>query len=233
MTRKAVAIRHVPFEDLGAFVPELKARDFAVEYVDAGVGAIDSAAVRDADVLFILGGPIGAYEEELYPFLTDELRVIEERLAQNRPLVGICLGAQLIARSLGAKVYPGPSKEIGFAPIMLTAAGEESCLEEYGSGNVLHWHGDTFDLPPNSTLLASTAVCKHQAFSHGDHTIAFQFHPEAAAEQFETWLIAHTAELRAAGADIPKIRHDWHEQRQNLQAKARRCIGRWLDTQGF
>jgi GMP synthase (glutamine-hydrolysing) len=108
--------------------------------------------------------------------------------------MGICLGAQLIARAAGARVYPSGVKEIGFAPITLTEAGCDSCLAAFADDPLtLHWHGDTFDLPEGATLLASTPGCRNQAFSLGPTVIGFQFHPEAGGPGFERWLIVATA----------------------------------------
>jgi len=142
----AVAIRHVSFEDLGNFGPVLAARGFEVRYIDCGtddVAAIDPFA---PDLLIVLGGPIGAYEDDLYPFIKDEVSLLEQRLKARRPTLGVCLGAQMIARTLGARVYPAPHKEIGWSRLTLTAAGGVSPLQHLKSP-VLHWHGDTFDLP--------------------------------------------------------------------------------------
>ncbi len=153
-TRTAAAIRHVAFEDLGSFAPVLEAAGYTVRYLEAADGLASPAVAEEADLLVVLGGPIGAYEDDAYPFLADELRLLERRLAAGRPLLGICLGAQLIARALGASVYPGAVKEIGWSPVRLTDAGESSCLRHLGRGiSVLHWHGDTFDLPAGATRL--------------------------------------------------------------------------------
>lgn len=121
MMKTAVAIRHLAFEDLGAFEPVIQNAGYQLRYHDVGLHSFAALREQPADLLFVLGGPIGAYEDDRYPFLTEELSLIDHRLKEHRPLVGICLGAQLIARVLGAKVYPGPAKEIGFAPIELTA----------------------------------------------------------------------------------------------------------------
>jgi GMP synthase-like glutamine amidotransferase len=144
--RRAIAIRHVAFEDLGSLAAVLQRRGFALAYRDATVDDLAAADIVDSDLLAVLGGPIGAYEP--YAFLNDELRVIEKRLRAGKPVLGICLGGQLLARALGARVYRGNGKEIGWSPLTLTAAGRRSCLAPLGDGTpVLHWHGDTFDLP--------------------------------------------------------------------------------------
>jgi GMP synthase (glutamine-hydrolysing) len=181
--KSAIAIRHVHFEDLGSLEPALERASYEVRYADYGV---DDIAVLDPvapDLVVVLGGPIGAYEDDLYPSLKHELKLLEMRLGANRPTIGICLGAQLMARALGARVYPTGLKEIGWGPLILRPAGCESAIRHLGEDDtaMLHWHGDTFDLPAGATLLASTEICANQAFSWGRHALAFQFHPEATA----------------------------------------------------
>lgn len=224
MSKTAVVIRHLAFEDLGHFAPVLAESGYRIHYCDVGLDPFDEAA----DLLVVLGGPIGVYEEDKYPFLTDEIKRIEARLATQRPTLGICLGAQLMARSLGACVYPGPAKEIGFAPLALTEAGRASCLAPFAGKPVLHWHGDTFDLPAGATLLASTEICEQQAFSYGRNAIGFQFHPEAGAAGFERWLIGHACELSAAGKSIPSLRADHERLAPQLAAPAQACLRQWL-----
>src|SRR5579863_4078763 len=120
-----IAIRHVAFEDLGGFESVLRGRGFDIRYVDAATDDLSTLPVAAPEPLFILGGPIGAYEEALYPFLGAELAFIAKRLAAKLPTFGICLGAQLMARALGARVYPARAKELGWAPIALTDAGQK------------------------------------------------------------------------------------------------------------
>ena len=114
MSGRVLAIRHVQFEDLGSFAPWFAQSGLQVEYLDAGVDALAGVDVLSPALVVVLGGPIGAYQDALYPFLRDELALIRARLDAGRPLLGICLGAQLIARALGARVYPGPAVEIGW-----------------------------------------------------------------------------------------------------------------------
>lgn len=229
MSKTALVIRHLAFEDLGNFEPVLVAAGYAVRYCDVGLDPLDPAEFAAAHLLFILGGPIGACEIDKYPFLATEIRLIAQRLAAGRPICGICLGAQLMARALGARVYPGPTKEIGFAPIELTSAGRSSCLNIFADHPVLHWHGDTFDLPAGATLLASTSPCPHQAFSVGRNAIAFQFHPEAGAVGFERWLVGHTGELAAAAISVPTLRADHERFAPQLAPLSAECLCRWLD----
>jgi GMP synthase (glutamine-hydrolysing) len=225
-----IAIRHLAFEDLANFEGVLKARGHDIRYIDA---ATDDLAALPHDLpapLFVLGGPIGAYEEALYPFINAELRFIEKRLAAKLPIFGICLGAQLMARALGARVYPAQAKELGWAPIALTEAGQRSVLKPLGAGPVLHWHGDTFDLPPGATRLASTAICENQAFGFGANALALQFHIEAEAKGLERWYVGHTMELAAAKIAVPTLRAQSQELAPAAAARGNACLTAWLDA---
>lgn len=233
MVKTTVAIRHVAFEDLGGFETALRERGYDVRYHDVGLDAWEDLDPLAPDLLALLGGPISVYEEDRYPFLTEELRLIQTRLAANRPTLGVCLGAQLMAKALGARVYPGPRKEIGFGPIQLTNAGQRSCLAPFGApaAVVLHWHGDTFDLPVGATRLASTADYPNQAFALGPNLLALQFHPEARAAGFERWLIGHTAELGAAGVDVNRLRADAARYSPAIERHGVACLEQWLNGQ--
>jgi len=224
----AVAIRHVAFEDLGAFQAPIERAGYRVHYYDVGVDELWTLEPVKTELVVILGGPIGAYEDDKHPFLREELDFLEDRLAAGRPTIGICLGAQLMARALGARVYAGPEKEIGFSPITLTAEGRAAPLAAFEGSPVLHWHGDTFDLPDGAARLASTAVCENQAFSYGPNAIGFQFHPEAGGPGFERWLIGHAVELAQCGIDVPALRAEHQERSPDLQRRAAACLEAWL-----
>jgi GMP synthase (glutamine-hydrolysing) len=226
LSKTAVAIRHVPFEDAGSLGPILAASGYTLSYVEAWRG--DFAAARGADLLIILGGPIGAYEEELYPFLTGELALIAERLAADRPTLGLCLGSQLMARALGANVYPGPGKEIGWSSLALTEAGAARPLGALKDVAVLHWHGDTFDLPDGCERLASTPLYREQAFARGHNLLALQFHPEVTAEGLEAWLVGHAAELAGAGLSPVDLRAATAKAAPKLAAAAQTLFEHWL-----
>ena len=226
MTKTALALRHVCFEDLGAFAVVLEEAGYDIEYCEMGVDDPDKIATPD--LLIVLGGPIGAYEDDLYPFLKDEIALIEARLAGGQPTLGICLGAQLMARALGARVYPGRAKEIGFAPLTLTAEGR-ALLAPFQDHPVLHWHGDTFDLPEGAVRLASTAVCDQQGFAYGRHALGFQFHPEAQPQGFERWLIGHAGEIAATdGIAVPQLREAMAKHGAASAIRGQAMLAPWL-----
>lgn len=226
--KTVLAVRHLGFEHLGVWDAALADFGFEVLYCDPTVDDLDSIEAVEPDLLVILGAPIGAYDDELYPFLTAEVRLIERRLAARRPLLGICLGAQLIARALGAKVGPMADKEIGFSPLELTDAGLASPLGHIEDWPVLHWHGDQFDLPEGSTLLASTGACPNQAFAIGPNVLGLQCHLEADAREIESWLVGHCAELIASGRDPRAIRADAARFGPQLETRASRVLRSWI-----
>ncbi len=172
-------LQHVSFEGLGCIEEWANERGHALSltrlYADAAFPALG-----EIDWLIVLGGPMGVYDEADYPWLKEEKTFIGEAIRQAKVVVGICLGAQLIAEVLGAKVYPNGQKEIGWFPVQLTAtAGEQALFQAFPAEmTVFHWHGDAFDLPPGATLLASSAVCRNQAFRYGHYVLGLQFHLE-------------------------------------------------------
>ena len=233
--RRAVVIRHVAFEDLGSFAEPLARHGFRVDTLEAGVDDLDGADVRTADLLVVLGGPIGAGDERQYPFLADELRLLETRLAADRPTLGICLGAQLMARALGEAVYGAARKEIGWAPLSLTEAGRASALRHLAPEKtaVLHWHGDTFDLPGGAVHLAATPVCENQAFLWGARGLALQFHPEATAAGLERWFIGHTLEIETTpGVSVEELRDDTRRFGPSLLSQGPAFFREWLAQVG-
>lgn len=234
---KAVtAIRHVHFEDLGVFEDVLIAQGIAIRYMEAGVDDLTVLRRLDDALLIVLGGPIGAYEENKYPFLAEELHVIEARLARGLPTLGICLGAQLMARALGASVHPATQKEIGWGQLALTKAGLHSPLRHLADAEtrVLHWHGDTFDLPAGATLLASTDICSNQAFSWKTVGLGLQFHLEVRPGNIERWLIGHACELSGPSMpDLASLRADTIRYGLRMQTHAAAIFGEWLACVGL
>ena len=227
-------IRHVMFEDLGSLEDILQGRGHHIKYSEAGYDHLDDAALLAADLLVICGGPIGANDERDYPFLLDEIRIIAARIKADQPTLGICLGAQLIAKALGAAVYPHDEKEIGWQGLNLTPEGRTSVIAPLGAENtsMLHWHGDTFDLPNKVVLLASTNCCRHQVFSIG-RTLAFQCHPEVTPRSLERWYIGHAAELGAHETSITSLREESYRLGPELVRQASICYGAWFRDVGL
>lgn len=183
---RALVLSHVRFEDLGSLQPRLEERGFAIETLDAATAEFPLAPEPACDLLIVLGGPIGVYETQAYPFLTGEIDFIRQRLEASRPTLGICLGAQLMAAALGARVYPGSNgAEIGWLPVEFSGSGQPpDWFTPLIADNVslFHWHGDIFDLPDGTKPLARTQLYNNQAFMMGSFALALQFHPEVTAK---------------------------------------------------
>jgi len=167
-------LQHVPFESLGHIEDWAKAEGMEISrtrlFAEEKLPATESF-----DWLVVMGGPMGIYDHEAHPWLEAEKDFIRQAIDSGKTVLGICLGAQLIADVLGAKVYPGPQKEIGWFPIQ-RAAGAPGLLPE--ALTVFHWHGDTFDLPAGAARLASSEACQNQGFVYNDRVVGLQFHME-------------------------------------------------------
>lgn len=189
--RPVLAIRHVPYETLGLLGQVLQEKGVVYSYLDVFQGEVARFQADQLAGLVILGGPMNVDETQKYPFLGAELDWIRQSLAIDLPVLGICLGSQLLAKALGAKVYPGARKEIGWYPLELTdeALDDDSFAGWNRHETVFQWHGDTFDLPPGSTRLASSPLFPNQAFRVGHATYGLQFHLEIGGPMIEDWLV--------------------------------------------
>jgi len=226
----AHVVQHIAFEHLGNLELVLRKHGYAINTFMAGIDEIGPIRKDDPDLLVVLGGPIGVYETNAYPYLETELQLIRDRIARNRPVLGICLGCQLIARALGADVYPGGTKEIGWAPLEIHGDVEGNVLAPMqDAAEVLHWHGDTFDLPTGATRLASSPVYPNQAFSYRDNVLALQFHLEVEPEDMESWYLGHAHEIASVeGLTIPELREDGLRYGPTLQGPAQQVWAKWL-----
>jgi GMP synthase (glutamine-hydrolysing) len=225
--KNAVAIYHVAFEDAGTLGPVLKERGVELTYLQAGRD--DLSPALDADLVLVLGGPIGIYEIDRYPFLKDELAIVEKLVKQGTPIVGICLGAQALAAVLAARVYPGKQAELGWDQLILTDEGKASPLGLLEGLHILNWHGDTFDLPTGATRLASTPITPNQAFSYGPNVLALQFHVELEGRDMERWLIGHTLELAKHKVDLAQMRAETARYAPPTNEASRALFRAWLD----
>ncbi len=172
-------LQHVPFEGLAYIGDWLSHTSHQVSTSHLYNG--DSLPQqKDFDALIVMGGPMGIYDDEQYPWLAQERAFIKQSIENSKPVLGVCLGSQFIADALGAKVYPNSQKEIGWFTLEKTKNAHSSTFANIfpESFTALHWHGDTFDLPESASLLLSSEACKNQAFSFDDRVVALQFHLE-------------------------------------------------------
>jgi GMP synthase (glutamine-hydrolysing) len=231
---QAVVFSHLPFEDLGSLEPVLKNRGFAIHTIDVATAQLPLPQSQDCELLVVLGGPIGVYESADYPFLTREIEVLRARLAARKPTLGICLGAQLMAAALGARVYPGTQgTEIGWSPLLpptgpQAAPGWFAPLLAPGL-HLFHWHGDTYNLPNGAFHLARTAQYENQAFAMGDCALALQFHPEVTESGLERWYVGHACELRQKHIPAQQLRAEAQKHAPALLKAATQFWNLWLD----
>lgn len=208
MMRQAIVFRHHPGEDLSSFSPILRQCGYEYRYINTPKQPIPAEDILKADLLIIMGGPMGVYEADAHPYLLEEIKVARARLEKDKPVLGVCLGAQIVANALGAAVYPGPNgKEVGWLPIQLTDEGKNSPLAHLApeKTSMFHWHGDTFDLPKGAVRLASSALYENQAFRFGRNTLGVQFHPEVSEVQISGTFEHFVDDLYAFGCVRTKI----------------------------
>jgi len=237
--RKILVFQHVAHELLGTLNPLLKDSGFRIRYVNFDR---DPAARPSLDGYFglvVLGGPMNVDQVDLYPFLAVEVELVAEALQRGMPVLGICLGAQLLARALGADVRPHHSKEIGWYQINPTAAGADDPVFAGMSDteNIFQWHGDTFDIPSGAVHLASSPDCENQAFRYGDTAYGFQFHLEVDRPMVERWLtVPHNRQeiTNLNGAiDPEQIRSDTLQHIDKLQRLSDDTFSRWIKLFGL
>src|SRR5262245_9091861 len=178
--RKILVCQHVPYEILGTLNPLFKKSGFRIRYVNFGRHPHDQPDLEGYDGLVILGGPMNVDQVEQHPHLDHEMKLIRDAIDKDIPVLGICLGSQLIAKALGAKVGKNHVKEIGWQDIYVTEEGKADPLMVHFQApeKLFQWHEDAFELPPGSVHLASSSTCTYQAFRYGTKVYGFQFHLE-------------------------------------------------------
>jgi GMP synthase (glutamine-hydrolysing) len=228
-SRTALVFRHHESIHLGNLEPVLRDHDYDIRYVDVADVEFASIDPAEADLLIVLGGQMGVYEEASHPFITAELAHIRGRLNAERAIFGVCLGAQLMAGALGARVYPGAVTDVGYREIEPTDAGLASPIRHLATIPILEWHGDTFDLPEGATRLASSSAYANEAFAIGTFALAVQFHPEATAEMHEQWLDRDSDEVATLGLDPDQLRQRNGEYSPAMQDASCAMLSEWLD----
>ncbi len=228
---KVNVIRHLAFEDLGSFTGVLEEFGAEIRYFEAGMDELTLIEPDTDDLLIILGGPISVNDEQDYPFLRTEITLLQQRLALDKPTLGICLGAQLMAKALGARVYSGEVKEIGWFALSVNRQGRSAGLGELDEANtrVLHWHGETFDIPEGAVNLASSERYENQAFIYRKRALALQFHPEVTVQGLERWYIGHTGEINATpDVSVQQLRAAAQQNAETLSEHASEFFRQWL-----
>jgi GMP synthase-like glutamine amidotransferase len=209
-------IQHEPFEDPGTILEWAAERGHSVSGTMVYKGE-PLPPLNSFDMLVIMGGSMSVNEEDRWPWMAPEKKLVARAVKGGMAVLGVCLGAQIIASALGAKVYKNPCKEIGWFPVTLTEQGITSrfFLEWPLMFPVFHWHGDTFDIPDGAVRLASSKVCANQAFVFGRNTVALQFHTETTAENLET-LLSNGGDEVAAGGPFVQSAQDIRDHKQYL-----------------
>ena len=219
-----LAFRHVPFEGLGLIGPALGERGITIEYADLYRDGASLPDISRAAGLIFLGGPMSVNDD--LPYLRREMDFVTRAVARRQPVLGVCLGAQLIARALGAPVYRNPVKEVGWFDIhpTETAAADPLFAALNQTETVFHWHSETFDLPPDATLLAYSGACRNQAFRLGAAVYGMQFHLEITPEMIADWCTqdANCGDVRELDAPL-----DPHRHAPRLSALSRSVFGSW------
>ena len=228
-TRTALVLRHDSAIGLGNLGPTLEAHGYRIVTVDAphdDVTALDALA---PDLVVVLGGDEGAYETDRYPYLADEIELLRTRIDAEAPIFGVCLGAQMLAKTLGADVRKGPRKEVGWLTVEPTEAGAASPVRHFAGVPTVQWHGDTFDLPEGVERLATSPQYENQAFARGDWLLAVQFHPEITDEIHEDWLAAWGDELPEYGLSREQLRAERAVNGPRAQAASAALLSEYLD----
>ncbi len=235
MKRRALVFRHYDGEDLSTFAPILSVCDYTYRYINTPTATLDHEDIMSADLLVIMGGPMGVYESDAHPYLLEEIKIARKRIDANKPILGVCLGSQIIAKSMGGDVYRGENgKEIGWRPLRLTEEGKKSPLRHLApeKTNMFHWHGDTFDLPKGVKHLASSDLYAHQAFSAGPNVLAVQFHAEISENQLCGCFEDFAEDLKPFG-DVEKkleeLRRDTEAHSSTLEKQNAFFLREWLE----
>jgi GMP synthase-like glutamine amidotransferase len=226
---RVLAFRHVRFEGLGLIEPALRSRHIEVDYADLYQPGAALPDIGRYDGLIFMGGPMSVnmpVNDDL-PFLRQEMAFIRQAMARRQPILGICLGSQLIARAMGATVRRNFAKEIGWYDLRFTpAAGGDRLFGGLSQETVFHWHGETFDLPPGAELLASSDLCRNQAFRAGDRVYGLQFHLEVTPEMIADWCVQdeNSGDVRELEAAI-----DPSFNAARMASLSARVFGNWCE----
>lgn len=228
--KSGLIIRHVPHEGIAGFREPIEAAGYALDRIDVSDPRFPTIDLAEPDLVIMMGGPMSVYEHDEHPWIRCQMRRLQRRLELDRPTLGVCFGAQLMAAALGAEVYRGPVKEVGFHPIEVHDTPGAAPLRHLAGIPVLHWHGDTFTLPEGTELLASSERYANQAFRRGANILALQFHAEMGLdERFHVWTEQWPGDIEAAGTSVERLRADHEMHGPRVVEAGRAMITEWLE----
>ena len=229
-TKSALIIRHVPIEGIAGYRAPIEAAGYALDRIDVCDPSFHEVDLSEPDLLIMMGGPMSVYDTQNHPWISCQLHRLQRRLEADRPTLGVCLGAQMIAAALGAEVYAGQTKEVGLHSIEVHASALDGPLRHLVGVPVLHWHGDTFTLPEGVELLASSTLYPHQAFRRGKTVLALQCHAEMGIDpRFASWLDKWPEDIAAAGTDRETLQAAHEAYGPAAVAAGQAMIAEWLE----
>jgi GMP synthase (glutamine-hydrolysing) len=234
LKRNVLVVQHTPEETPGIVAQVLQESGYELHTINTVAEKHAPSDHGDAAALIVMGGPMGVYETGRYPFLLDELRLLENALKANIPILGVCLGSELLAKALGAKVYQGKQKEIGWFPVTLTEDARHDALWREIESPVLsfHWHGDVFELPKGAVSLARSEHTECQAFRYESNAYGFLFHAEVTPMIAQGMIRAFAEELRQESIPDEVILHQTKQHLPKLMQTARSVFSRWVGLIG-
>lgn len=238
MSKTVTIFKHTHHDGSCFLGKTLEEQEFNITSIGVPTVGIKDFDALAPDLLLVMGGPVGVYQAKHYPFIYDEIEVLKKRIAADKPTLGICLGAQLIAKALGADVYKGANGlEAAWHPLTVHDTAQNHPVRHLckTKTNMFHWHGDTFDLPEGSTLLASSETYKNQAFSYGQNILGLQCHAEVNHRKLNEWYVVFVSQITGDNPviHIEDLKRQSNEYMDTLNRQVRLFFLEWLKTVGL
>lgn len=233
---KVLCVTHYLGDVMGSLGEILHERGYDIKTVRADKGSVSGIDPLEHDLAIIMGGPMGVYQDSLFPWIRDEIAYAKTRMDYDRPILGVCLGSQIMAQALGSPVHKGErGAELGWKPVDVNTAGAKTPVRHFDRAHtmMLHWHGDTYTLPGGAELLASTDLYETQAWRYKKNTLGLQFHPEMTREVLEEWImVGDFYHIEKNICPLSEFRRQIDEYEPALKAQTNKFFQEWLDQIG-